>query len=270
MGTIPLSLDEQLKSIFVPNRLYMLYKYTKERLKGEREMGFLPYLVDPDRVCVDVGANKGVYTYALSRLCPWVHAFEPNPAMYQLLQQRAPKNATTYPIALSNRTEDAYLRVPKGGHRGFSNQGASLSVVKVSSDYVEVPVSAKRLDDMSIENIGFMKIDVEGFEREVLEGAVQTLQRDRPTLLIEMEECHTKRPIRDDIAFVEGLGYRAFALFKGNTLRSIDHFDPAVHHHDAKKNDRDNYLFNFIFLPVKADGKVPCLDNETDATPHGF
>lgn len=112
-----------------------------------------------------------------------------------------------------------------------------------------VDVEARRLDDLPLRDIGFIKIDVEGFEREVIEGARETLARDRPRLLIEIEEYHTRRPIEDDLAFVEGLGFRGYFLKQHEVLTPLSSFDPDAQHRKAHNRDRLNYVYNFIFLP---------------------
>jgi hypothetical protein len=82
----------------------------------------------------------------------------------------------------------------------------------------------------------------------VLDGALATIQRDRPTLLIEMEQKHTKRPIADDLKRVTDLGYRMMFLHRG-VLNEGHRFDPEAHHTNAAT--AQDYVFNFIFLPME-------------------
>jgi FkbM family methyltransferase len=242
----PWTLEERLKFALVPTSLYMRYRTGKERRQGEAEVALLPFLADPSRVSVDVGANKGVYTWLLKDCSRAVYAFEPNPKMFSFLRRLEGERVSVSPIALSNETGTATLRVPRHRRGGFSNQGASLSNVKVADDYMGVEIDARRLDDLDIRDVGFMKIDVEGFEQAVLEGANETIARDRPNLLIEMEEAHTKQPIEDHIAAIEALGYRGVFLRRG-ILFPIDAFDGERHHRNVES--RADYVFNFIFLP---------------------
>ena len=247
----PWTLEERLKFALVPVWLYMRYRVAKERHHGEAEIALLPFLADPARVSLDIGANKGVYAWLLKDCSRAVHAFEPNPKMFRFLRRIAGERITVSQTALSNHTGSATLRVPRHRRGGFSNQGASLSDVKVADDFRGVPVEAKRLDDLGIEDVGFIKIDVEGFEQAVLEGARATIARDRPSLLIEMEEAHTKQPIEDAIAAVEALGYSGMFLRRG-VLRPIDAFDGDRHHRNAESGA--DYVFNFVFLPKNETG----------------
>lgn len=242
----PWTFEERLKFALVPLPLYMRYRIAKERRQGEAEIALLPFLADPGRVSLDIGANKGVYAWLLKDCSRAVHAFEPNPKMFRFLRRLADDKIHVSPIALSDQSGSTELRVPRHRRGGFSNQGASLSDVKVADNFVGVPIEAKRLDDLAIEDVGFIKIDVEGFEQAVLEGARETIARDRPSLLIEMEEAHTKQPIEEAIAAVEALGYRGLFLNRG-VLRPIDAFDGERHHRSAA-GDAD-YVFNFVFLP---------------------
>jgi FkbM family methyltransferase len=242
----PDTLEETAKRLFVPPTLYARYKYAKELRRGEREIRLVPFLADPRRIALDVGANKGVWTYALLQAGCRVHAFEPNPKMFGVLNRWAHDRAQLHPIALSDTTGEAVLMIPKRVN-GYSNQGASLSPDTLGDeDFGSVTVETRRLDDCGIADVGFIKIDVEGFELQVLKGAAETLRRDRPNLIVEMEEKHTKRPLAEMIAEVCGYGYRCLAL-RGGVLTDFADLDLALCHDERR---RESYIFNFIFLPV--------------------
>ncbi|MBS28603.1 MAG: hypothetical protein CL566_06720 [Alphaproteobacteria bacterium] len=242
----PYELEERIKYALVPPSLYIRRLAAKELRKGERELRLLPFLVDRTKASIDVGANKGVYTYFLGRLTTKVHAFEPNPKIFRILNRSLPDNVSTYQVALSNQVGSADLLVP-GSDGRFSNQGASLSQIKVQGPHQIVHVQAQTLDHYNFSNVGFIKIDVEGYEKEVLEGAQQTIEREKPVLLIEMEEKHTKEPIEQSIQFVLGMGYMGMFL-EAERLRPITHFEPERNHRSAN-NTQDEYVFNFVFFP---------------------
>jgi FkbM family methyltransferase len=242
----PSTLEERLKDRLVPPRLYIRYRAWKELRRGEAEIRLLPFLVARDRVALDVGANKGVWTHFLSRLSRHVHAFEPNPKIFRVLKRGIARNVTAHQVALSNAAGTAEFRVPRR-KGGYSNQGGSLSAVNVSESYATMQVETRRLDDLGIADVGFMKIDVEGFEATVLEGAVETLRRDRPVLVIELEESHTRQSLETLVAGVEAHGYRALALCRG-VLTDLRRIDVEKHHRRAAV--REDYIFNFIFLPT--------------------
>lgn len=241
----PSTFEERLKELLVPARLYHVLRAHRERRRGDRELALLPFLADPGRNSVDAGANKGVYTYWLQKCSRHVYAYEPNPKIFRILEAGARGNVSLLPYALADSTGTARLRIPKT-ERGYSNQGGSLNFAKVGPSYGELEVETRRLDDEGLHDIGLIKIDVEGFEFEVLEGARETIERDRPVLLIEIEEVHNKQPIEDSLARIEALGYRGSAVI-GGILRDLSLFDPEANHRAWRQ--RADYVFNFVFFP---------------------
>ena len=107
-------------------------------------------------------------------------------------------------------------------------------------------MAQRTLDSYGFSNVGFIKIDVEGFEAAVLAGARDTILRERPVMQIELEEQHTGRPIEELLAMVQDLGMDAFFLRDG-ALRPISDFDPVKNR--AALNPRIGYINNFIFKP---------------------
>lgn len=243
--TPPETVEEMLKRLLVPGGLYARYLHRKALRKGEREVALVPFLADRRRLALDIGANKGVYTYALLEHGCAVHAFEPNPKMFRILEGWARGRAVLHSAALGAEPGRAELMIPKTSS-GYSNQGGSLSTDMIAGRaFGAVEVEVKTLDALGLADVGFMKIDVEGFELEVLRGARSMLARDRPVLLIEMEERHTRKPLLSMIDEVRGYGYRALALV-GGVLMDLSIVDLARH---ADPQDRATYLFNFVFLP---------------------
>lgn len=242
----PSTLEERIVNSLIPPPLYWRIRAYRALAMGEAELRILKQLVDPARTSVDVGANKGVYTYFLSRYSRHVHAYEPNPKILRLLRRSArARNVTISGVALSDTSGEAVLSIPKSGD-GFSNQRATLRA-DAPGDSGRIRVTTRRLDDEPVGEVGFIKIDVEGFEMEVLAGARETIRRHRPAMLIEIEEIHLGSPIAGTLSTIEAMGYRGMFL-QGGALKELRHFDPAIHHDQAA---RDRYVFNFVFLPVQ-------------------
>ena len=240
--------SEKLKLLLLPSKLYSRYLLWKHQRRGDKELNLLPFLIDPEKDAIDIGANKGVYTRALARLVPLVHAFEPNPKIYQILAAGCPINVSAYPIALSNVSKTTPLLIPFNARRKtYSNQGASLSRVKVSGEHAEINVVSRTLDSYQFNNIGFIKIDVEGHELSVLEGARETLIKNRPTLMVELEERHTGFEIQKLIGQVEQYGYSGYFLRNG-ALTACSKLDTVGEHREALETKK--YVFNFIFFPT--------------------
>lgn len=241
----PESLEEKLKRVLVPGWLYIRYLHAKEVRRGEAEIGLVGFLADRRRLSLDIGANKGVYSYALLPHSRAVHAFEPNPKAFRVLEGWGRNLLTLHPLALGDRSGRAELAIPKG-RRGYSNQGGSLSELKREGDHRSVEVPVLRLDDLALANVGFIKIGVEGFELQVLAGAAETIAKCKPNMLIEIEEKHTKQELSTMVGEICGYGYDCFCVVNG-ALSPFGRFDPERHHRAPASPDE--YVFNFIFLP---------------------
>ena len=97
----------------------------------------------------------------------------------------------------------------------------------------------KKLDDLKIENkIGFIKIDVEGHELEVIKGSSKIISENMPILLVEIEKRHTNKPVLESINYIKNMGYDCFFV-KNKKLISVENLE---------NNDSEN---NYYFLPKK-------------------
>jgi len=237
-----LSTEERIKHALIPPRLYLRNLAWRRGRKGEKEVRLLAALVEAGRTAIDIGANKGVYSYVLSPICRQVMAFEPNPKMFHLLIKSVPANVETFEVALSNAAGEADLILPIQRSGRFSNQGATLQAKKIDGgkEFETLTVTQKPLDSYDFQDISFIKIDVEGFELEVIQGAKETLARERPNLLVEIDEHHAKIPVADAIAEICGHGYGCFYMSR-TSLKPFSAFE----NDDARTNTD-----NFIFLPV--------------------
>lgn len=247
------SFEEWVKYTLVPPQLYMWRLLRKHARRGERELKLLPSLIDPNKIAIDVGANKGVYTHTLSKLCVCVQSFEPHPKMFHLLTRALPKNATAHNVAVSDTNGTAELVIPSYNKRGLSNQGASLDPSKKNAPYgfTTVAIPSRTIDSYNFTNVGFIKIDVEGFEQAVVRGLLETAKREKPLLMIEIEEWHTKRPIEDCLADMSILNADVFFARVDATghvgLGPISEFDPENDHRRRRK--QPGYVGNFFFKP---------------------
>ncbi|MDX2222947.1 MAG: FkbM family methyltransferase [Rhodospirillaceae bacterium] len=247
--TPPYTWEERLKYALVPPRLYMWRLLRKHARSGEAELKLLPRWVATDKLAIDIGANKGVYTHTLAKLCRHVHAFEPNPKIHRILTRALPDNATAHRIAVSDRDGEAELVIPAYTAGGYSNQGASLDPRKKEAPfgYGVVRVPARTLDSLSFTNVGFIKIDVEGFEEAVLRGAMATIRRERPVILMELEERHTGRPIEQSLADLAAQGFAVTFVRDGREAPVAD-LDPEADH--RRRYKQPGYVFNFVLRPV--------------------
>jgi FkbM family methyltransferase len=167
-------------------------------------------LVRPGDTVLDIGANVGLVTLRLSkRVGPTglVHAFEPNPVIADRLASSLAANGILnvrlHQVALGAEEARLQLSVPEG------NAGAaSLLADRASGKNVEVPV--RRLDNFDLGPIGFVKMDVEGFEENVLRGFWKTLSSCPPrVILFEQNDAGG-----GSIPLLEKAGYRIHGITK--------------------------------------------------------
>ena len=151
---------------------------------AEGENRVMSRFVAPGDTVIDVGANLGATVLALAKATGaggTLLAFEPQPLMAQLLQTTLTLNdcfhVRVIPAALADRS--GWSRIAAPGLEAGGNYGA----MALSREGLQVPVF--RLDDLEISTCALVKIDVEGFEWPVLQGARGHLLRHRPVLYLE-------------------------------------------------------------------------------------
>ena len=216
----------------------------------------LSHIQPGDLVC-DVGANKGSFLYWLSK---WsapgrVVAFEPQLDLAAYLTRMCTElplqNVTIEAKAVFSETGSKEFFVPKGHQPGasLSKEGLSYAVIET----VHVPVVA--LDDYFGVNdrISVLKIDVEGAEVGVFEGAERILRKDMPLLVFECESRHLgDLRISDVFNHPENIGYLRSFIQRGHVF-PISQFREEVH----QRRDgewfwkRSGYCPNFIFSPIR-------------------
>lgn len=221
--------------------------------RGEPEIRVLKALVPPGRGAIDVGAYLGAYTYFLARLSPVVHAFEPQPECFQFLSKAYAAPVMIHQCALSNQVGKIGMT---HANDVIPNQGASLisgekSATRHFDDLTNVlEVDVQKLDNFALANIGFIKIDAEGEETNVLLGAQQLISQQRPVLLIEVEQRHREEDVSEVFRSIESLGYAGEFLLD-NTFRSLKDFSIDQHQRARLAGDKTKpYINNFIFRPV--------------------
>lgn len=146
---------------------------------GEPHLADLANYVREDAVCLDVGANLGLYTLALSAMCPKgrVVAFEPDAPTFSALERTIEangcKNVATLPTVVGN-----------GGDCGTFVEDPDW---RSSSHFVPGPggTVAIGIDALNYGRVDVIKIDAEGSELDILEGALETIRRCRPVVIAE-------------------------------------------------------------------------------------
>ena len=222
----------------------------------EKEIGLLRFVVPPDTVAIDVGAASGLYTHALLRLGARVIAVEANPKLAKGLGRLYGKRSRVVCAAASSSPGTATLRIPAklpSASHGIATIESRNALDGAEVEEVEVP--RVTLDGLTSDPVGFIKIDVEGHETDVLLGAGAILKRDRPAILVEAEERHRPGAVRSVQDLLRPLGYQGFMLRDGR-LSPIAHFDPERDQSVSREQLSDlnaglfegRYVNNFLFL----------------------
>jgi FkbM family methyltransferase len=220
------------------------------------EIRVLRRLVAPGDVFVDVGAHDGIYSILVEDAAgpENVHSFEPIPTTFERLRRRR-RGASVHRMALSSSVGTAPMRIPTIRGRVTATRASLEQSLRESGEEgwesAMVPVSTLdvMVEDLGLDRLDWLKIDVEGHEMEVLEGASETIRRFHPVLIIEIEQRHHDWPIQRAFERIRRLGYEGAFIDRGDlTLRAIDRFDVEVH--QAKRGARRRgYCHNFLFLP---------------------
>jgi len=243
----------------VAPRWFWRRKYRILQRLGESnpEVRLVRSLCDPDRVSLDIGADVGEFAIAMLGSSRSVVAFEPRPAQASSLAEMF--GAVDVPVrvkavALSDETGLTAMRVTESAP-GFSTIDNDNTLNDTGGSRVDtIEVQIMRLDDLHLDNVGFIKIDVEGHELAVLRGAADTLKRNRPALIIEAEERHHPGAVAAVTEFLARLGYAGYFEVAG-ARRPLGEFDPAEHQNPANIDGwatHGIYVNNFVFLPTPA------------------
>jgi FkbM family methyltransferase len=155
----------------------------------------LEELIQPGWTAIDVGANIGYFTLLMAnRVGPQgkVIAFEPLAENFKILKENIKMNGhanvVAENLALMSRTERIELRSATPGAITWVASVRIDQNAAVESQSVEAVTLDEYVQTKGIAKVDFLKIDVEGAEASVLEGATNVLNRDKPILLIEMHE----------------------------------------------------------------------------------
>ncbi|VAX07286.1 hypothetical protein MNBD_ALPHA03-1733 [hydrothermal vent metagenome] len=227
-----------------PKVLFFFRKITL--VNKEAEMQLLPILCHEQMTSLDVGAKFGMYTYRLNQYSKKVVAFEPIEALNIALSNIFKRcSVDIMPLALSETSGEISMRTPlyKSGNpcygRSTIEKNNPLEFEEIKG-WEEFTIKTARLDDLLIENVGFIKIDVEGHEQAVLDGALLTIQKYKPAFLIEANNSHSENAIEKLFHWAKDNSYLVFFM-NDNLILPASKFDVSYHHHQLN-------MENFILI----------------------
>jgi len=226
---------------------------------GEIECQVFHAFCRPGDVVIEVGANVGSQTLALARCVGetgHVYAIEPQRVVFQTLCANMALNSISHVTCVNAAagTSSGFLRMPELDYAREGNYGGVSAGTAMG---YRVPLI--RLDDyLEIDRLRLLKIDVEGMEIDVLEGAKGLIARFRPALYVENDRADASEAL---IHKLRELGYRSYwhlpPLFNGRNFagESANLFPNVV-------------SCNMLCFPVEADAQIAGLREADDPTWH--
>ena len=204
-------------------------------------------------IAIDIGANIGVYSHYLSEFIEKFHGrcigFEPRSDILGRLKKNVKKkNYTAERLALSDEIGFADLYLPA------SHENSSLIAFDHFSGFKKERVNLFTLDNyVSLKNISpqaiiFIKVDVEGYELEVLSGGEITISSAKPIIMCESENRHLLpqgKTVQFLIDFMKNIGFRGYAI--SNRYFQILPIEQISIPYN--KLNYGEYFYNFWFLP---------------------
>ena len=231
-------------------RFHFLHRAWRYRLWSEKfGISFLLSRDLQEGTAVDIGANRGIYSYWMHRKVGangHVVAFEPQPelniSLDQLKSRFGLSRLTIVPLGLSSTTEEKLLHRPKNHWGGSSFERVSAEDCDVLT--VQVTTMDHFFEEHVVRPIRFIKCDVEGHEYDVFLGARHILKVDRPDLLFE---CHHGHDTNCQVfRYLNSLDYAGYCFFQGGYL-------PVSKYSQMRARLHRKALYDFVFVPKERE-----------------
>lgn len=191
-------------------------RYSYQRAKLIAILSFMPD--NKRKTVIDIGSNIGSWTYSLVDFFDFVHCFEPIKIHQDCWVKNLEgySNVKLYPVALGDEDEQVKMFVPDVCMAGAyitspKNHATDKPTEIYKNGTVIESITVKSLDNYNFESIDFIKIDVEGYELNVLKGAKETILRNKPCILLEQKADNLY-----GVEFLEELGMSKMFSFDGD------------------------------------------------------
>lgn len=228
---------------FLPPAIILKMLRAKHLKSGDPELRLLKSLIPSGTDSIDVGVYRGVYTSIMADYSGKVHAFEPHPHNFAFSKSALPADKVImYTNALSNKKGEATLQIPveyeSAGSISKSFEGRKVHTFTVQT---------KLMDEFNFQNIGFIKIDAEGHEYEIIEGARNTILTNKPNLIVEIEQRHILRPIQEVFDEILNMGYKGYYFFD-EKVHNLNEFSLEKLQPIDDIGNHSTYVNNFMFI----------------------
>jgi FkbM family methyltransferase len=201
-------------------------------------------------VVIDIGANIGMYSYYLSRFVIGNSGkcigFEPRTDIWNRLRKNVrSNNFVAEKLAISNRTGSGDLFLHTS--HGLSSLIENPEFEGFRSERVSLTTLDSYVNSKNINSIALIKIDVEGHELEVLEGARETIQKYRPIILCESENRHLilkQKSTEQVVSYISSFNYDTFVI----SNKHLQIFPVEEINIPRDKTSNSEYYYNYWFI----------------------
>ena len=181
---------------FLDWEVFFYGAYEKPMLKLFRSI--VSHLHPAPATFIDIGANVGHHTLFMSSYCHRVIAFEPFGEVFDQLTNKVLsnklENVEAFNLALGSCDEMRRFHTPAGNNTGTGSFLDDYNPINNSNTMLmEVKKGSQFLDELKIMSPVIIKIDVEGFEMEVLKGLETFIKKFRPTIIMELSDISRER-----------------------------------------------------------------------------
>lgn len=193
----------------------------RQRYQGKKQIAAMKWC-KARRVACDIGSHVGLHSFYLAQVFESVHAFEPVAAHRECFAVNviAP-NVSLHACALGEQDGSVSMKTaPTSSGDSFVSCHSMLAEVAGPG---EIPM--KRLDDFHLENVDYIKADLEGFELFAMRGGKETILRCKPCIMVEQKPGRAQRfglPETGAVAYLQSLGAVLRAEISGDFILSFD------------------------------------------------
>lgn len=207
----------------------------------------------PDAVFFDVGANVGLHSLPASRFAKVVHAFDPFPAVLDVLRRRLADNAitnvTVHPVGLGETSGSApYYMHPITSMQG---SGSFLFADRPAADQLPIVCGDDYVEQNQLPLPDVIKIDTEGYDIRVLAGLKRTLAKSRPAVIMEVLDAqHEELKRLGGLNSILPEGYEVFALLGPRPVASL-FLQPQKTFHLMRQDTSADTVENLALIPAE-------------------